>query len=79
VSLSASYPLLLILGSITCPRRGAELDRRDFDHGLKLAAGDMPTELGRDDGRAVVQGLRALIGHLEEEQEGDLLGVGVEG
>ena len=36
----------------------------------------LPVELRRDDGRAVVRRLGLLVGHLEEEQERDLLRVG---
>lgn len=39
----------------------------------------LPTELGRHHGRLVVGRLRALVGHLQEQEQGDLLGVGVEG
>ena len=36
----------------------------------------LPVVLGRYDGRLVVGGLRLLVGHLQEEQERDLLRVG---
>jgi hypothetical protein len=38
----------------------------------------LPAELWGNKRRTVVWGPRALVGHLEEEQEGDLLGVGHE-